>query len=326
VALKGGYWGKVLWVDLSNEKTSVGTFDETFARNYLGGVGFAVRLIYENVTKHTDPLGPGNVLVFATGPYQASIIAGSGRCSASAKSPLTGYWGESIGGATIGHELKRTGFDAVVITGRAKMPVYLRISDGKAEIRDGSGFWGLDTADTVDALTKAVGDAKASVTSIGPAGENLVKYACIATGKYGYFGRCGLEAVMGSKNLKALVVRGTLRPPIADPDKFNEVYKVVRKKVREAEYTEENRKHGQAGDFMRCHDEGVLPMKNWAQDWWSGASKIAPPRFTEELQMKPWSCAYCVMGGIGRLPTQPTNPRRLAQSMKPWPCLAQISY
>ncbi|MBA7604043.1 hypothetical protein ES703_11161 [subsurface metagenome] len=140
MVLKGGYWGKILWVDLSSEETSVATFDEGLARKYLGGVGLATRIIYERVTKNTNPLGPGNVLVFATGPYQAANIASSGRCSVAAKSPLTGYWGESNAGGHIGPELKRAGFDAIVITGRAKRPVYLWVNDGRVEIRDSSCY------------------------------------------------------------------------------------------------------------------------------------------------------------------------------------------
>jgi len=264
VALKGGYWGKILYVDLSSGETSVATFDEGFARKYLGGVGLAARIIYERVTKNTNPLGPGNVLVFATGPYQAANIASSGRCSVAAKSPLTGYWGEGNGGGNIGPEFKRAGFDAVVITGRAKRPVYLWINDGKAEVRDGSKFWGLETAEAVDALKVAVGDAKAAVSSIGPAGENLVKYACIVNDKHGFFGRCGLGAVMGSKNLKALVVRGTLKPPIADPDKLKDVYQDILKRAKEADFTKANAKNGQAMAIVPREENALLPMKNWA--------------------------------------------------------------
>ena len=149
--LKGGYWGKILWVDLTNEKTSVETFDDAYARKYLGGVGLATKIISDKVTKHTNPLGPGNVLVFAGGPYQATDIAGSGRCSAAAKSPLTGYWGESNAGGHIGPQLKRCGFDAIAIIGRAKKPVYLRITDNKVEIKDASQFWGMDIDETTDA-------------------------------------------------------------------------------------------------------------------------------------------------------------------------------
>jgi len=313
MVIKGGYWGKILWIDLTNGKTCVETFDDAYARKYLGGVGLAAKIISDKVTKHTNPLGPGNVLVFATGPYQATNIASSGRCSVAAKSPLTGYWGEANGGGLIGPELKRAGFDVVAITGRAKRPVYLWINDDKVEIRDGSEFWGLDTAQVVDALKEAVGDANVAVTSIGPAGENLVRFACIANEKHGYFGRCGLGAVMGSKNLKALVVRGTLKPPIANPNKLKDIYEGVLEKIKKAEATEVNRVGGMAADFMRCHDEGLLPMKNWAQDTWSEASKLGTPRFTEELQAKPWACPYCVIGCHRRI----TNPKYASKTAGP---------
>ena len=310
---KGGYWGKILWVDLSSEETSIGTFDDSLARKYLGGVGLATRIIYERVTKNTNPLGPGNVLVFATGPYQATNIASSGRCSVAAKSPLTGYWGESNGGSHIGPELKRAGFDAVVITGRAKRPVYLWINDGRVEIRDGSKFWGLETTEAVDALKEAVGDTRAAVSSIGPAGENLVKYACIVNDKHGFFGRCGLGAVMGSKNLKALVVRGTLKPPVANPDKLKDVYTDVLKKVKAAEFTKTNSEHGQPSSTVPREENGLLPMKNWGQDRWPQVSKIGTPRYTEELQIKGWACPYCVMGCHRRI----TNPKYKSETSGP---------
>ena len=306
MVLKGGYWGKILCVDLSRGETSVSTFDEGFARKYLGGVGLATRIIYESVTKNTNPLGPGNVLVFATGPYQAANIASSGRCSVAAKSPLTGYWGEGLAGGHMGPELKRAGFDAVIITGGANKPVYLWINDGKAEIRDASKLWGMETCDVVDALKEAVGDAKATVSSIGPAGEKLVRYAAIVNDKHGLFGRCGLGAVMGSKKLKAVVVRGTLKPPIADPDKLKNIYQDVIKRAKEVPFTELNRVHGQAASVVPREENGLLPMKNWAIDnWTEGAAKIGTPRMTEELQIKPWACPFCIMGCHRRI----TNPK-----------------
>jgi len=276
-------------------------------------VGLAARIIYESITKNINPLGPGNVLVFATGPYQAAKIASAGRCSVAAKSPLTGYWGESSGGGHIGPELKRAGFDAVVITGRAKRPVYLWINDGKVEIRDGSKFWGLETAEAVDALKEAVGDARAAVTSIGPAGENLVKYACIVNDRHGFFGRCGLGAVVGSKNLKALVVRGTLEPPIANPDKLKDVYQTVLKKAKAAPFTKTFIEQGQPGSTVPREINGLLPMKNWAQDTWPEVSKIGTPRYTEELQVKGWACPYCIMGCHRRI----TNPKYQSKTSGP---------
>ncbi|MDD5590576.1 MAG: aldehyde ferredoxin oxidoreductase family protein [Dehalococcoidales bacterium] len=303
--LKGGYWGKILWVDLSSKKISEATFDEAFARKYLGGVGLATRIVSEHVTRNTNPLGPGNVLVFATGPYQAANIASAGRCSCAARAPLSGYWGEANAGGHIGPELKRAGFDAVVITGRAASPVYLWINDGKAEIRDASSLWGLDAVETTAALKESV-DAKAAVSCIGPGGENLVRFACIANDNHGYFGRGGMGAVMGSKNLKALVIRGTLKPPIADEGKLREVYKEILARAKDAPFTKDNAEHGQASAVVPREENGLLPMKNFAMDTWTeGAAKIGTPYFTEELQIKRWPCPACIMGCHRRI----TNPK-----------------
>jgi aldehyde:ferredoxin oxidoreductase len=303
--LRGGYWGKILWVDLSRKEISEGTFDEGFARKYLGGVGMATRIISEHVTRNTNPLGPGNVLVFATGPYQAANIASAGRCSCAAKAPLTGYWGEANAGGHIGPELKRAGFDAVVITGRATYPVYLWVNDGKAEIKDASNLWGLDAVETTAALKQAV-DAKAAVSCIGPAGENLVRYACIANDNHGFFGRGGMGAVMGSKNLKALVIRGTMKPPVADSDKLKEIYRTILAKAKDASFTADNSQHGQASATVPREENGLLPMKNFAQDTWpEGAAKIGTPYYTEELQIKRWPCPSCIMGCHRKI----TNPK-----------------
>jgi len=291
--LPGGYWGKILLVDLSSEETKVVTFGEGFARKYLGGVGFAAKTISDHVTKSTNPLGAGNMLVFAVGPYQATNLAGTGRCAAAAKSPLTGIWGEANGGGKIGPQLKRAGFDAVAITGRARRPVYLWIYDGKAGIRDASDYWGLDTAEATKRLVEVAGDKRAGVSSIGKAGENLVRYACIANDNHGYFGRTGLGAVMGSKNLKALVVRGTLEPPIADIYRLHDIYKHAVTRIKKAPLTQQYRKHG---DLVPAEFLGTLPMKNWRQDNWPQVEMIGTPRFTEQLQIRPWACPYCLIG------------------------------
>ena len=213
--MAGGYWGKTLWIDLTNGHTHVETFDDGYARKYLGGCGLGAKIVSDHVTKNTNPLGPYNVLVFATGPYQATDMGGSGRCSACAKSPLTGYWGESNGGGKIGPQIKRCGFDAIAITGKSRNPVYLSLTDNKVEIKDASAVWGKDIVETTDALRAAMQDSTIGVTAIGKGGENLVRYACIANEKHGFFGRCGLGAVMGSKNLKAVVAKGSLKPVIA---------------------------------------------------------------------------------------------------------------
>ncbi len=294
--IKGGYWGKILWIDLTNGKTGVETFDEAYARKYLGGVGLATKIISDKVTKHTNPLGAGNVLVFATGPYQASDIASSGRCAACAKSPLTGYWGESNAGGHIGPQLKRCGFDALAITGRANRPVYLRITDNKVEIKDASKFWGMDTVETTDAIREELGEKTVGVTSIGQAGENLVRYACIANEKHGFFGRCGMGAVMGSKNLKAVVAEGNLKPPIAEPEKLKALHADLRRKMIKGPFVKVFREHGQAMVMTPREQNGLLPMKNWTMDNWPEIEKISTPLLTEQLEIKPWACPNCFIG------------------------------
>jgi len=293
--IKGGYWGKILWVDLTNGKTDVETFDDAYARKYLGGVGLATKIISDKVTKHTNPLGAGNVLAFATGPYQATDIAGSGRCSAAAKSPLTGYWGESNAGGHIGPQLKRCGFDAIAITGRARKPVYLWITDNKVEIKDASKFWGMDIVETTAAIREGLGEKTVGVSAIGQAGENLVRYACIANENHGFFGRCGLGAVMGSKNLKAVVAKGNLKPPIAGAEKLKTLYADLRKTMSEAPFVKVFREHGQALAMAPREENGLLPMKNWTMDNWPDVEKISTPMFTEKTEAKPWACPYCLV-------------------------------
>jgi len=296
MAIKGGYWGKIAWVDLTNEKVTIEKFEDDFAKKYLGGVGFATKIIGDKVTKNTNPLGPGNVIVFASGPYQATAIPSSGRSSICAKSPLTGYWGESSGGGYLGPQIKRAGFDAVAVTGKAKKPVYLWITDNTLEIRDAGELWGLDNVETVDAVKKETNKKDLAVTSIGQAGENLVRYACIANEKHGFHGRCGLGAVMGSKNLKALVAHGNLAPPIAEPEKLKSYVKTLQKAMLENPFTAEMRQHGQAAAVAPREENGLLPMKNWRMDNWPEATKISAPVFTEQLGAKPWGCPNCIIG------------------------------
>jgi aldehyde:ferredoxin oxidoreductase len=295
---KGGYWGKISRVDLTMGKTSIQEFDNAFARKYLGGVGFASKLIWNWVPASVDPLGARNLLVFGTGPYQVAPIASSGRCIAAARSPLTGFWGESNSGGHMGPMLKRAGFDAIAINGRSKKPVYIYVHDTEVEIRDASSYWGMDATEATDAIKRDLKESKASIAAIGQAGENLVRFAAILNDKHGCFGRTGMGAVMGSKNIKALVASGTLNPPLDDKDELLRIYKEeVLPKIKKADFTKTNAEHGQAVVVVPREENALLPMKNWAQDRWkAGAKQIGTPRYTEVLKVKRWPCEYCVMG------------------------------
>jgi len=204
-----GYWGKILWVDLTSGDISTQEFDEAFAKKWLGGVGFGVKLLYDNIPAGADPMGPDNIFFIGVGPIQGKTgVLGSGRFTLSFKSPLTGFWGNSTGGGHLAEAVKKAGWDGIAVKGAADKPVYIHINEDKVEIKDASAVWGKDIRETQDALRKEVGDDKAQIMPIGQGGENLVKYAavCIEDG-HGNAARMGSGTVMGSKKLKAIVIQ-----------------------------------------------------------------------------------------------------------------------
>lgn len=204
------YKGKILEVNLSTGAIKHSTLEQDTLRRFIGGSGVAAKLFLDRVSPDVDPLSGENVLFVLTGPLAGTNLPGSARFSVCAKSPLTDIWGESNCGGDFGPELKFAGYDGIAIEGVCDKPVYLLIDDDRVEIRDASELWGKDTYETIDLLKKWIGGTrKARVLAIGPAGENLVRYACIISDKYGVAGRTGLGAVMGAKKLKAIVLRGT---------------------------------------------------------------------------------------------------------------------
>jgi aldehyde:ferredoxin oxidoreductase len=296
----GGYWGKILRVNLTSKEIKTQEFDEAFAKKWLGGVGFAVKICYDEIPAGADPLGPDNLFVYACGPYQGyTAIQGSGRFAVCGKSPLTGIWGQSTGGGNSAEELKRAGFDAVVVKGASKTPVYIYVNDGKAEIRDASHLWGKDAGETEDILKKELGD-KVRVVPIGQAGENLVRFAGVITEKgHGCAGRMGMGAIMGSKKLKALVFRGTMRQPIAKPDVLKELNKKLLPIIQANDFAKQNRSDGQAMAVIPREENSLLPMGNFKVGTWKeGARKIgaAGGEFNKVLNPKPEACSYCIVG------------------------------
>jgi len=218
----GGYAGKILRVNLSDNTTSVEEIDEKFCRKYIGGAGFIAYYLYKELKPGIDPLGPENKLIFALGPLTGVTIAGNDRNCVGAKSPLTGGIIKSEVGGFWAAELKHAGFDGIIVDGKAEKPVYLWIQDGEASIKDASHLWGKQTKETLNTLREELGDKRIQATMIGPGGENLVKFACIMNGLYDAAGRGGAGAVMGSKNLKAIAVRGHHRPKVASPEGIRE--------------------------------------------------------------------------------------------------------
>ena len=292
-----GYAGKILRVELSRERVETQALDEDLAKKFIGGSGLAAKILYEETGPDTDPLGPENLLIFMTGPFAATPVITSGRHAVVTKSPLTGIFAESDSGGTWGAVLKKAGFDGIVVKGKAKKPVYLWVADGKAEIRDATHLWGQDTYEVEGAIREET-RKDAVVASIGPAGEKLVRFASILNdGKDARAaGRAGVGAVMGSKNLKAIAVRGTQTIEIADAEALRASLKEISPMV--AKNTEGMRKFGTSGGVAAFENLGSLPLQNWKFQgrWQQGAEKIAGPAMAAKILTGIYFCDRCVIG------------------------------
>ena len=207
-----GYWNKILHVDLTAGMTRIEEPGDAFFRLYGGGRGLIGHYLLKYVPTNADPLGPDNVLIFAPGVLTGAPVPGAGRHSVGAKSPLSNGFGESEAGGFWGAELKRAGWDAIVVHGASSKPVYLYINDDAVEIRDAAHLWGKITGDVEDILREEIGDPRVRVAQIGPAGENLVRFGNIANDLNEFAGRSGMGAVMGSKKLKAVVHGASSKP------------------------------------------------------------------------------------------------------------------
>jgi aldehyde:ferredoxin oxidoreductase len=258
----GGYMGKLLWVDLSSRNIVEESPTEAFYRDYIGGYGVGARLLYDRMKAGTDPLGPGNILGFITGPLTGSPAVGGARYQAVARSPLTGTWGDANSGGYFGPALKSAGYDGVFFTGISEKPVYFLIDDGKAELKDASYLWGRDTYATEETLQAEYGPS-ARVSCIGPAGEKLSLVSCIITHHGDAAARSGLGAVMGSKRLKAVVARGNKRVPIVDIEAAERVRAEQIEDMKRTGFLERFHKYGTGGHGDISAHSGDSPVRNW---------------------------------------------------------------
>lgn len=291
----GGYMGKILRVDLSTQEILTETFQEEILRKYLGGSGLGAKILLEETTEKTDPLGPDNILIFMTGPLVGTRALNFGRHQVVTKSPLTGIYGEANSGGTWGVHLKRAGYDGLIISGRSSKPVYLWLNNDIVQIRDASSIWGKDTFET-DLLLKRELGSDIVTCSIGQAGENLVKIAAIMNdGIHGRAAaRCGVGAVMGSKKLKAIAVKGDLKPYTVNEKALKKSIRNWSPKIREN--TLEMNKFGTSEMMLRVEASGDLPIKNWTGGIFSTAEKISGQTISKKLYKKRYYCAQCVIG------------------------------
>lgn len=286
-----GYWNKILHVDLATGTTSVEEPGDAFYRKYGGGRGFIGHYLLKLVPAGADPLGPNNVLVFAPGVLTGAPVPGAGRHSVGAKSPLSGGFGEAEAGGFWGSELKRAGWDAIVVHGASARPVYLWINEDRAEIRDASHLWGKVTGDVEEAIHAELGDPRIRVAQIGPAGENLVRFANVANDLNEFAGRSGLGAVMGSKKLKAIAVRGKTPVRIADQPALLAISKWVSNTVDQVHRG--FHEYGTGGAMQGKSLDGGIPTLNYRLGTFEGTDKIDAIAIKEEVRIDMGACFAC---------------------------------
>lgn len=291
--MTGGYIGSTLLVDLTRNKITIKSTDEEFARTYIGGSGYACRLALDYLSEKTDPLGPENVLIFVAGPIVGTAAPDSGRHAVCARSPLTGFWGESYSGGIFGAKMKFAGFDAIVVTGRASDPVYLSARGGKGELKPARRLIGEDTLPTQKLIKEELHDQWASVSCIGKAGENLVKYATIMNDWNRAAGRTGMGAVMGSKNLKAVAVSGATKVPIAEPEEFMKACGSASKFLRESSGTEVFRVAGTACGATYFNEIGNMPNRYFSKGTFEDADKIDGVAMKQTILTGTSNCFGC---------------------------------
>ena len=302
------YAGKILRVDLSRGKVRVEELCVDTARAFIGGRGYASKILYDEIDPKVDPLSPENKLIFATGPLTGTPAPTGGRYMVVTKGPLTGTIACSNSGGFWGAELKSAGYDMIVFEGAADKPVYLYIKDDEVELRDASHLWGLDTHATTDKLLEEVNDSRAKVACIGPAGENLVKIACVINDKHRAAGRTGVGAVMGSKRLKAIVVRGTGRVEVKDKEAFLSTVKAKVEKIRKDPITGEGLpKLGTKVLDNVINQNGLYPTRNFQTGVFEKTHEICGEALVEKgylVKNKP--CFSCPIG-CGRVSKLPSG-------------------
>ncbi len=291
--MSDGYMGKILFVDLSTGKIETESLDEDLKHDFIGGYGFGARILYDLQSGKADPLGPGNMLGFCTGPLTGVPGFFGSRYTVVGKSPLTGGWGDANSGGFFGPYLKFAGYDAVFFAGISPKPVYLFIDDGKAELRDADGIWGKDTNQTEDLLKKELGN-KVRITSIGPAGENQSLISCVMNDKGRAAGRSGLGAVMGSKKLKAIAVTGAQQVPVHNREKATEIAREFQEKLSGLFY-EVLISMGTSAGLNFSVMSGDSPIKNWGGTGdtdFPNATAISDQQVLNQIEKK-FACWGC---------------------------------
>ncbi len=310
-----GWIGKILRVNLTNGELKVEDLDKNHAIKFLGGRGLGSKILFDEIDPRIDPLGPDNKLILATGPLTGTSASAAGRYMAITKSPLTGTIACSNSGGHFGPELKFSGFDMIIIEGKAKEPVYIYIEDGAIEIRDAKSIWGKTTHEATDQIHEET-DIDSKIACIGPGGERLVRFACIVNDKHRAAGRSGVGAVMGSKNLKAVAVRGSGSIKVADKEAFRKITIECFKKVKSNPVTSKGLpSYGTAVLVNIINASGIFPTRNFQDSVFEGAEKISGEAIADRILIRNRACFSCPIG-CGRV-VRVKNPKYECMSEGP---------
>jgi aldehyde:ferredoxin oxidoreductase len=295
-----GYSGRILRVDLSNRTHSTDELLDEDAKKFIGGKGIAIRILFNELRPKIDPLGPENKLVYAIGPFAATGIPLNSRWVVAGKSPETGIWADSYCGGSFAVQLRKAGYDALVVEGASKNPVYINIFNDDVHVMDASHLWGKMTLETELDIAHDLSIANRrednpAVVNIGPGGENLVKFAAVMHTAHRAAGRAGLGAVMGSKKLKAIAVRGTRSVSTADPTKVREVMKEISNETVTNPNIVNFTKHGQVGFVGAMNQLGMLPTKNFQQGTYDRYEAITGETMTQTILKNRNTCSQCAV-------------------------------
>ncbi|MFO8019774.1 MAG: aldehyde ferredoxin oxidoreductase family protein [Promethearchaeia archaeon] len=299
-----GYNGKIAYVNLTTKEYTVNKLEEEIARHYLGGTGLSAKLLYDLLNEEDyarlqeNPFDGCNPLIFATGPITGTLRPSSGRYSVSGISPLTGIWGEGTSGGYFCLSLRNSGYDAIIITGKAKNPIYIYIKKGEIKFRDASPLWGKNTYKTQESIKQLVNDQRVRIATIGTASENLVRYGCILNDQGRVIGRCGMGTLMGSKRLKALAIRGDGRVSLEDPKKMSMLRTQAKKSVQ-GDFLKSNlpnifRLYGTNSYMDIGMMQGDVPVNYFTGNEFI-AEKLTEKQIMEEYPVKSYGCAGCTL-------------------------------
>jgi aldehyde:ferredoxin oxidoreductase len=300
-----GFYGRILKIDVTLEQFSIEAIDDEIFKKYLGGKGLATHLLYELNPPGVDPLAPENILIFATGPVGGTSIWGSCRYGVFTKSPLTGLFSESYAGGKVPEAVNSAGFDAVVIQGRSAAPRVLGIHPQGVDFHDAADIWGMETYAAEDAINQRFGRAaykKKGAAVIGPAGENLIRFAVIENDYWRSAGRTGVGAVMGAKKIKGILFQGDCQRDLFDPAAVQKFSKNLMAEGKDSPATEAYKTMGTPMMVKMVHNVGAFPSRYWSEGTCAHWEKINADALHQKLQVKPRACLKCFMA-CGRMST-----------------------